>query len=516
VAVGAGAGAGLALALLMGLVAAGLHSSLRLLVIAPLLPLFFWKVRRGARWPLAAPALFVLGAAGVLAYLPIRSAIGRVDALDWGHPSSLTALWQHAGSAARIRAAYAEEILSPVREVVLWNARTLASMVEGDLGLFALFAAAGGLLVLISRRRGRVLAVFLAVVVGGDFVWGAWVNPMGTAERQNAVLLAAGAAVLAGVGAASLARRFGRAAPFAASAIAFLVALPAVVGAAREKWATRSDAPRAWSEAALASCPPRMVVVTSSDSLSAGLYWLGQVEGARPDAPVLVAQHLWDHVRTRVVLVASGAPSTSLDHACWEPGPLAPPLPPQAPLARPGHGAPSPPDPEPGARLSAVFAPPALDDPNARRQYAAALSSLGRAYLGARQRARALHAFRQAALLDPENAQPWVNLGVLAAQDGDAVLAATLTERGLASRPNHPTALVNAARYHLSRDQDPLARRHLERAVRVAPTRADAWALLGTLEARAGRYAEARKHLEKALSLDPGNSDARINLNRLP
>jgi tetratricopeptide (TPR) repeat protein len=81
---------------------------------------------------------------------------------------------------------------------------------------------------------------------------------------------------------------------------------------------------------------------------------------------------------------------------------------------------------------------------------------------------------------------------------------------------NYPAALVNAARHALAIGDNTRARRHAERATRVAPRCADGWALLGVVEAWAGLWAEARRGLEHALALDPEQPDAKENLARLP
>jgi Flp pilus assembly protein TadD len=53
-------------------------------------------------------------------------------------------------------------------------------------------------------------------------------------------------------------------------------------------------------------------------------------------------------------------------------------------------------------------------------------------------------------------------------------------------------------------------------ALEREPASADAWGLLGTLDARAGDLAAARRHLQRALAIDPAQHDARTNLARLP
>jgi Flp pilus assembly protein TadD len=62
---------------------------------------------------------------------------------------------------------------------------------------------------------------------------------------------------------------------------------------------------------------------------------------------------------------------------------------------------------------------------------------------------------------------------------------------------------------------DAVAFARARRAIQLAPGVAAAWALLGTLDARAGRCDEARSHLDRALALDPDEPDALRNRARL-
>jgi Flp pilus assembly protein TadD len=108
----------------------------------------------------------------------------------------------------------------------------------------------------------------------------------------------------------------------------------------------------------------------------------------------------------------------------------------------------------------------------------------------------------------------WINLGAVLSS-GDAAGAALATEQAVALAPENHLARINAARYHLALGRDDAALAHARVAVRLGPRRAEAWALLGTLDARAGRCAEAIAHLERALALDAGDPDATVNLPRV-
>ncbi len=522
---------GLALCLVSGVGVAGVHASFRLLLALPVLALLIWRLRAGARWVLAAPALGTLGALGTLVYLPLRSASGHAAVLDWGHPQTFGALWDHAVVARRIRDAYAGEMAAS-SDALVGHARRFVDQLEYDLGAVALVAAGVGALLVAWRVRPRFAAFLLLVVAAGDFLYAIELNPMGLADRQNGVPLAFALAMLAAVGVTAAARRFGRGAPFAAAMFATIVAAPAAFsdGAARAAVAA-SDAPRAWAESGLLAAPGRAIALVQNDSTAAGMLWLTTVEAARPDAALLVRQHLWDVRTVRAVLARAqvaragpGAPSlaglaASGRPLVWElgvdrlPEGSAPSY--GVPLAR-VERVPA------GTALAAidamarVFGDALADgDENSRRQHGAAWLSLGRQALLARAPDAAVRFFENAARVDPRSAAAWINLGVMAASAGDHARAASFAERALVSSPDHVGALVNAARARLALGQDAAARVHAARATRLDPARAAAWSLLGTLAARAGDHESARRHYLRALARDPQDEDARVNLPKL-
>jgi tetratricopeptide (TPR) repeat protein len=540
----------LALALIAGLALGGAHAELRLLLGVPLGIGLALALRRGRAFVRVAPALAALGAGGVLAYLPLRSASGRVPLLDWGHPRTASALWDHAVTAAPVRAAFGDEMLGAAGVVA--HVRAVLRGVEADVGAGLLVCAGLGLVVLVATARTRVLAVIVAFVCVADIAFAVWINPMGIADRQTGVPLAVALALAAAVGVAAAAARFGRAAPHAAGVIGLIVATPALLSAGAAKRAMAvSDAPRRFAEAALAQAPPRAIVLVQSDALAAGTMWLREVEGARPDVAVLVRQQLADEERSAAQLAqigvaelaaapgaapAGGEPGAGImtrivrsgRALLWEPGDDAPPsgfiLSPGLPTAVlvpvPERGAPAPIDGRAGviaaaASLAHIFPPGATADENAATMCGAALDSEGRlaVALGAPDLAATL--FAAAAEIDRRSPAPLLNLGVLASRRGDFTAAASFAKRALAVRPDHPSALVAAARYHLALGDHATARRFAERAAQVAPRRADAWTLLGTALANARAYGPARRALERALRLDPSDGDARVNLEKL-
>jgi tetratricopeptide (TPR) repeat protein len=492
----AGRRGGLSLALLAGLATTGLHVTFAMLLAVPLMVVYIWRYTCGARWVLAAPALASLGAAGVLAYLPIRSASGSVPLLDWGHPRTLEALIDHA-SGARIRMAYASEMLSgDTAETAL---RTLGGQVVGDLGVLVVVAAVAGAVLLAVRRRNLPAGIVLATVALTDLAYSVAINPRGIIERQDGGPLALCVAVLAGLAIVSGARRLGRAAPFAAGVATILVSFePIVAGRNLERAPSRSDAPRAWSEAALQTAPPGAILAVESDSLAAGLFWLSIVERARPDVAVLVQQHLRDSERVAAVLSRARVGS-ALDGRTrtlvelgrpvrWETGVLPPPRGtmltadlPVATLSPTGEAAPGRPLTETVGLLERIFSEDAIEDDNAQR-------------LATRT---------------------WINIGVLLAARNQMDAAVRATERALTVTPAHPTAHLNAARFLLALDRDATAAEHARAAVRLRPGSADAWALLGILYARERRCSEAKAAFDRALALEPAHLDAAPNRAKL-
>lgn len=497
-------GAGLGLALLYGVAATGLHASARLLLALPVLLALGALLRRGARWVLAAPALVTLGALGAALYLPIRSARGP-QTLDWGHPRTLGALIDHL-SAGRIRRAYAESMLSPVREVVGAHARTAWQLLDGDLGVPLLCFAAIALVALAWWRGRRVVAAALGLVAALDLVYAIWVNPMGLADRQDLTPFAVVACALAGVGIEAATRRAGtRAAPALAALLALIAVVPAASGMA-ERAAVRTDVARAWGERGLDRCASRATAQVTSDSLAATLFWLTTVEGARPEVAVLVRQHAWDHARTEAVAARVGVKALKNRALCWEPGADAPPGPlsPEAPLARVGVR-----DGDAAAEVKALAAlvEPARRDPSAAHELQAALSALALRT----PPEIAAPTLALAAEVDPSAAQPLINAGVLAASHGDLRRAAALDDQAIARDPLHVGARINAARHRLALNEDAAARAHAAWVTRVAPKRVDGWLLLGTVEARAGAWDAAAHALDHALGIDPKNEEAKLN-----
>ncbi|MDB4965667.1 MAG: hypothetical protein JWN44_1356 [Myxococcales bacterium] len=476
--------AGILLAFLGGL-SLGLHAHLRILVGPAAAVVALWRLRRGDRWPLVAPAAVALGAA-VIAYLPLRAS--RDPAANWSDPQTLSALWSHL-SATRIRHAYAHEMFHHVGTHLVAFAR----LAEGQLGLMALLFAAGGLAWLLRARARRPLGLVLLVVLVGDALYSASLNPMAIEDLQNGHPTALVVAIAAGAGVLAAARRLGRAAPWAAAAMGVLLCTPAALADADAKLGLGPEA-LSWSRAALAQAAPRARADVSSDDLAAGTSYEQFVAGERPDVTILVRQHLWDKKEVAGRLRRSGLDDALKSPSLWESDyddpidqlqpdvPLyrvtpAPTLPPVRPLAE---------------RIEALLQPGR--DPDARRLATQQLTALGRVYLARGDAARAAALFEAALALRPGDVVATIDLAVVRARAGDVPNALRLVDAALEREPHRVIARVNAGRYRLQLGDLDGAERdftaaHADDADLVAP-------LVGL-----ARVAEARHDRARALTL---------------
>jgi tetratricopeptide (TPR) repeat protein len=469
--------AGLVLAFLGGL-SLGLHAHLRLLVGPAAIVLALLRLRRGDRWPLYAPAAVALGAA-VVAYLPLRAA--RAPAANWANPRTLAGLVAHL-SAARIRASFAGEMFHHVGAHLVFFAR----IVEAELGLPALLLAGVGLIWLCAKKERRALGVLLAVVLLGDALYSAALNPMALDDLQDGHPTALAIALLAASGVACAAARFSRAAPAAAMALAVLALTPAALADLDGKRGLACEAGRI-SDAALAEGGPRALLLLTSDDLLAGATYEQVVGGARPDVTVLARQQMSD-LPDVAARIRRGGGEVKLEHHLprliaselprreifWEPGIDTPPVAvvPEVPLYRVSQS------PWPDARTLAVRLEEILQparDPTTRRLYATQLSSLGRVYLGAGDHSpelvdRAARFFEAALLVRPSDAVAATDLAVVRARRGDVRGALTLVETVLAHEPDRFVARLNAARYRLTLGDLDGAERDFRRAAAENPS----------------------------------------------
>lgn len=482
VARGGGARAGLTLAALCG-VGLGVHPELRLLLPLPVTALLIVRLRRGARWPLYAPMLALLVGVACQLMLPARSATGRIDAVDWGHPRTLSATVDHL-TAERIRASFSREMLSHESVVVVDNARRFASSAAGAIGPVALLLAAIGAVWLGARRRSRWLVAALATAAVIDAIYAVWINPMGLRDLQNGTPTAVCAASLAGAGLVWFLGRVGRAAPFVGAAIGVIAASPPLLETHAEvAGGAATEMPRRWAEAALESLPPRAVALTRSDSLSAGFMFLTAAEGARPDVAALVRQHLADRERTARMLGVAvenvdprrlvGQLASQGRPVAWEIGDD--PTPDWIAAGMPigvgtmtGTAAAGDDITSSTRRLGELFAG-ALDDPMSRQVLAHSLTSLGRLAYNRKWIDRATELFDAALAVRPRHVEALVNRGVMYSRQSRLREAIEVTERALEVEPNRVTALVNAARYHYSLGELDASERLARRALAIEP-----------------------------------------------
>jgi hypothetical protein len=234
--------AGLRLALLAGL-AAGAQPVLAPLVWLPALWLWWRALRRGARWPLAAPLLFVTGLSVVL----FAVAVSRTGPTV---PELLRGLWpaRAAGPAP----------LAPILET------------GEELGVIALLLLAPGILVLVARApRAGVLVIWTAGA-------GLWLSGGG-------VRLAAAVAVAPlAVGIAHLANKLGRARVAAATALAIMAVVSPALDGAGARWSRDARLPAHLLGRALAEVPLRAKVDPGTPAM-AGLFHYAVALGLRPD-----------------------------------------------------------------------------------------------------------------------------------------------------------------------------------------------------------------------------------------
>jgi predicted Zn-dependent protease len=98
----------------------------------------------------------------------------------------------------------------------------------------------------------------------------------------------------------------------------------------------------------------------------------------------------------------------------------------------------------------------------AREAWSRSYASVGETALGTRAAVRAM---RSAALLTPERAAAWTNLGVALERTGDASAAIACLHRAIELEPARSTAWVNLVRLELERRDSASARRALAAAL---------------------------------------------------
>jgi tetratricopeptide (TPR) repeat protein len=138
---------------------------------------------------------------------------------------------------------------------------------------------------------------------------------------------------------------------------------------------------------------------------------------------------------------------------------------------------------------------------------AMAQSNLGVALRAMGRPLPAIEAFRAAIALQPDQAEAYSNLGVLLTEQGRRDEAAQVLRQVLAFRPDYAEALYNLAGAVAMVDDKAslaLALEHLERAVALAPSYADAHANRAEVLRHLGRLEEAEAAFHVAIELAPG------------
>lgn len=514
------------------------------LALGPLL-LVVWIRGFRARQPWArwAPVVAAWASLVILA-LPLASVGGPT--LDWGDPDTLGAMIDEL-SARSIREAFADEILPASWAAWVLHGRGVIERLAEDLGVPGLSLAAVCAVAVLrpepavapAETRGPALAVGWIAAV--ELVYATGINPMGGADRQTGLPLALVAALVVGDAARRWLEGRRRLRWGIVPLLAAVLLVPPALRSIPDASATRSWAPHAWTRAALAQLPPGALLLTQSDDLAAGVAAAGLLEGARPDVLAVPAQHLHrptpevaaavpEHAAIWAAAHAASGEAARIEAAiaAW-PGPVALespraglmagvrwwsdrgrlPLAIAVPGGPGGLGAPA----DPGPVEGGVSPPdevarwlPRLPTPADRRRLAVALASWGRARVqlgGSLAEAGAALELSLTAV-DDRHPSALVTLAALRDRAGDRAGAIALTRRALELEPGRHAALTNLALY-LSSDPATLgeALARAEEAVALRPWKADGWARLADVRARAGDAegaADARAHADAAAS----------------
>ena len=345
----------------------------------------------------------------------------------------------------------------------------------------------------------------------GDALYSAAINPMALDDLQDGHPTALVVAIAAGAGLLAAARRLGRAAPWAAGAMALLLCVPAALADVDYKLGLAHEA-ATWTRAALAEAPPRARVLVESDDLAAGTTYEQYVAGARPDVLVLVRQQAWDQEegaarRRRADQSVEGDGALLL---LWEPGTDPPPSPltPDVPLYHVAGGdAPLPPARPLAERIGKLLAP--ARDPTARLVECEALVALGRLYLARGDAPRAHALFETALAVRPGDAAASIDLAVVRARGGDLQGALALVEAVLARNPDRYIARINAGRYRFQLGDIDGAARDFAAAHQLASAAAAPLAGLGRVALAHGQRVSAQRWLGAAEQADRSDADVR-------
>ncbi|HEX7598973.1 MAG TPA: hypothetical protein VF518_12215, partial [Polyangia bacterium] len=224
--------------------------------------LWLWELRRGSRWPLLAPLVFVAALGGSM-------------------------LASVAGSRTPETAMHLVGNLWPVgmddRAIVLGTATEFCD----ELGVVGLLLAAMGALAIL--RRSPLVAFWLGFTLITALLLGQPPGRSGTALQPMrpglpAALLAAAVPICAG--AAELAARLGRGRVFTAVVLAALVVVSPALDGGRGRWQRDTRGSERLLEHALLRSPVRAAVDPGTPEMD-GLFRYGAVLGLRPDLEIV-------------------------------------------------------------------------------------------------------------------------------------------------------------------------------------------------------------------------------------
>ena len=144
-----------------------------------------------------------------------------------------------------------------------------------------------------------------------------------------------------------------------------------------------------------------------------------------------------------------------------------------------------------------------FDPRNARAQF-----QLATMYDRAKRLADAVSHFKKVVEMDPSNAQAWDYLALDLEPLGEVERADLAYQKGLAVNqpgPHFDSFLdYNYGRFLMKRNDLPASKRHLDRAVQLAPDIRAPWYELAKLNLRVKNYAQAREDAERAANIrDP-------------
>lgn len=286
-----------ALALIVGLGLAN-HALFRLwtpvFVVAAVL---VWRRRpdRGVSAATGWPAALLCGALPIAGYGLLVVSAAAEPAHNWGDPSNLARLWDHA-TAADIRAAFGDQMRPSLLSVQVHGGSLARQFVAGlgvlaPLGVVALVAGA--------VRTGVVGGTLLALVAV-DVVYAVVLNPMGLRDAQNGQLSALALATGAGWTIGWVVGRVRHAAPVA---VALLLLSYAGVAGVRYGETGRDWSAEDVAAVHLALAEPESITASSTDTTTAALLYASVALDARPDALVL-GRHELSHGRAAAAAAA--------------------------------------------------------------------------------------------------------------------------------------------------------------------------------------------------------------------